>query len=45
VAYLAEQTALFSQKPRGKGEPEPRQRALETFCHALLSSNPFLYVD
>ena len=36
---------FYGKQKRGKDDPEPRQQALATFCHALLSSNPFLYVD
>jgi hypothetical protein len=45
VAYLAEQAAFYGKQKRGKDDPEPRQQALATFCHALLSSNQFLYLD
>jgi mono/diheme cytochrome c family protein len=48
LAYLAEQTEHYRrmQKQRAKtASPPPEQQALATFCQALLSSNPFLYVE
>jgi hypothetical protein len=45
LAYLREQTAYYRLKKRTKGEPAPERQALATFCQALLSSNPFLYVE
>ena len=53
VAFLREQTAAFRklptpQTPKGGKPAAPRaadQRALATFCQALLGSNRFLYVD
>ncbi len=38
-AFLAGQAAGF------RGKPDPQGRALASFCQALLSANPFLYVD
>jgi hypothetical protein len=45
VAFLTAQTDLLARKPRVKDAPSPDTQALATFCHALLSSNAFLYVD
>jgi mono/diheme cytochrome c family protein len=45
LAFLDEQTALYRTKKAVSGTPSPEQQALATFCHALLSSNPFLYVE
>ncbi len=39
--YLAAQTAVFA----GQKDPAPAVTALASYCHALLSSNGFLYVD
>ncbi|MFO0926797.1 MAG: DUF1549 and DUF1553 domain-containing protein [Gemmataceae bacterium] len=44
-AFLKEQTALVAAQKRTKGDLDPAAQALATFCHALLSSNAFLYVD
>ena len=50
-SFLAEQTETFeaqleqlSDKDR-KAAPSAAERALETLCQMLLSSNEFLYVD
>jgi hypothetical protein len=45
VAFLSAQTDLLARKPRVKDAPSPDTQALATFCHALLGSNAFLYVD
>ncbi len=55
LGFLAEQTVHFRTKPlaegvSGKGKqaaapPDSAQRALASFCQALISANPFLYVD
>jgi mono/diheme cytochrome c family protein len=53
VAYLREQTSAFRkvpmpQTPKGGKPAAPQaagQRALATFCQALLGSNCFLYLD
>ncbi len=37
--------ALRAQSPRTRGDSDPRTAALIDFCHALLNSNEFLYVD
>ena len=42
AAFIAEQTARFRAQPKSA---EPEVRALANFCQALLSANPFLYVD
>jgi hypothetical protein len=52
--FLQEQTAHFAAHPvksptvaKGKEAPPttPEMQALATFCQALLTANPFLYVD
>jgi mono/diheme cytochrome c family protein len=46
VAFLTRQSEQFRSTSTGaKNTPDPGQRALASFCHALLSSNRFLYVD
>jgi hypothetical protein len=45
LEYLAEQEGQFQARKRTKADPAPRQQALATFCHALMNSNAFLYVD
>jgi mono/diheme cytochrome c family protein len=45
AAFLDEQTALYRAKKTVRTVTPPEQQALATFCHALLSSNPFLYVE
>ncbi|MCA9182351.1 MAG: PSD1 domain-containing protein [Planctomycetales bacterium] len=49
TAFIAEQTSIFGSDPppevKDQTSPEPDQEALASFCHALLSSNRFLYVD
>jgi hypothetical protein len=51
ISFLTEQTALISQAASAapadpKKPPAPPARiALAQLCHALLSSNEFLYVD
>lgn len=42
--YLTEQTAQFATKPPPAGKSAEGQ-ALASLCQALLSANPFLYVD
>ena len=47
-AFLDEQTAVFdklSEEGSDDKSPDARQRALETLCQMLLSSNEFLYID
>ncbi len=49
-AFMAEQRQLFEEALQAGGkEKEPaqvaRRQALASFCHTLLSSNAFLYVD
>jgi hypothetical protein len=52
--FLAKQTAFFQANPvkigpvaKGKEAPpaDAPTQALTTFCQALITSNPFLYVD
>jgi len=43
LAFLAGQAETFRARPLGAGKVSPRFRALTSFCHALLSSNAFLY--
>ena len=46
VAFLTEHAEQFSAQPADKKNPvTPAQRALSSFCQALLISNGFLYVD
>lgn len=49
TAFVAEQTSIFGSDPppevKDETSPTPEQEALASFCHALLSSNRFLYVD
>jgi mono/diheme cytochrome c family protein len=45
VAFLSEQTAFYRAKKTARTATPPEQQALATFCHALLSSNPFLYLE
>jgi mono/diheme cytochrome c family protein len=55
VEFLSVQTAFFREHapapvPVAKGKtpppaPDPREHALACYCQALLTSNPFLYVD
>jgi hypothetical protein len=45
LSYIKDQAAHYAGLKRGKADSEPKERALATFCHALLSSNAFLYVD
>jgi hypothetical protein len=46
LAFLTRQSEQFRSSATGaKTTLDPRQRALASFCHALLSSNRFLYVD
>ncbi len=51
VAFITQQKSIFESKPLPepkKGEPpavSPQQEAMASFCHALLSSNEFLYVN
>jgi mono/diheme cytochrome c family protein len=45
LAYLAGQTALFRAKKSVRPGAGPEEQAMATFCQALLSSNPFLYVE
>ncbi len=46
--YIEEQTELFAQQLVGKKKKTPQQAArdaLASLCHAVLSSNEFLYVE
>ena len=50
TAFVSEQTAVFHSHPlpavKDQTPPAtPEHEALASFCHALLSSNRFLYVD
>ena len=46
VAFLTEHAEQFASQPVDKKNPvTPTQRALSSFCQALLISNGFLYVD
>lgn len=46
VAFLTEHAEQFAAQPNDKKNPiVPTQRALASFCQALLISNGFLYVD
>ncbi len=53
LAALEELTRLWQQKVAGtpektktrKKEPEPARRALATYCHTLLNSAGFLFID
>jgi mono/diheme cytochrome c family protein len=46
VAFLTEHTEQFAAQPLDKKNPiPPAQRALSSYCQALLISNGFLYVD
>jgi hypothetical protein len=43
VKFLGEQTAFFAGKPAK--DVQPAEEALTSLCHALISSNEFLYVE
>lgn len=45
VDYIKSQTEHFAAHPAADGKAPPQQEALASFCHALLSSNRFLYID
>lgn len=55
VAFVQDQLAYYSKNPMPKPDPKkksdtdiylsPSEEALATYCHALISSNAFLYVD
>ena len=46
VAFLTEHAEQFAAQPADKKKPvNPAQRALNSYCQALLISNGFLYVD
>ncbi len=46
VAFLTEHAEQFASQPADKKNPvTPSQRALSSYCQALLISNGFLYVD
>ena len=46
VAFLTEHADQFAAQPADKKNPvTPAQRALSSYCQALLISNGFLYVD
>lgn len=47
-AFLLNQAAVFEDQPKtdkSAAADSPQLRALSSLCHALLSSNAFLYVD
>lgn len=48
-AYIKAQTKYFAANPakqvKGQPKPDPEQYGLASFCHTLLSSNRFLYID
>ncbi|HUG71208.1 MAG TPA: PSD1 and planctomycete cytochrome C domain-containing protein [Pirellulaceae bacterium] len=48
-SFVEEQTKHFAANPapesKGKQDVDPAGEALASFCHALLSSNRFLYID
>ena len=47
--YLTAQTEVFAANPptdkKAQAKHDPRREAWASLCHALLSSNAFLYVD
>jgi mono/diheme cytochrome c family protein len=47
LGFLTRQTAHFVSQPTKPGTPAatPSRKALANFCHALLCSNGYLYVD
>jgi len=49
VSFVEEQTKHFAANPapetKDKQDVDPTGEALASFCHALLSSNRFLYID
>jgi hypothetical protein len=48
VAFVNQQTEVYKTTPPKGTKPEsfnPARQSLAAFCHALLSSNRFLYVD
>jgi mono/diheme cytochrome c family protein len=46
AAFLGEQASTFREtQKQTAGQPGPEQRALASYCQALLSANAFLYVD
>jgi hypothetical protein len=45
LAFLAGQAETFGGGPQAAGKALPRLRALASFCHALISSNAFLYPE
>ncbi len=49
VSFVQEQTQHFAANPppetKDKQNADPAGEALASFCHALLSSNRFLYID
>ncbi len=49
IDFIAQQTEIFTQNPpptvKDQTPPTPEHEALASFCHSLLSSNRFLYVD
>lgn len=47
LSFLAAQAVLIEQAaaPDPKAKIVPHERALEHYCHALLSSNRFLYIE
>ena len=48
LKFLAKQTEVIRSREAAFGPPEPdaaRRAAVVDFCHALLNTNEFLYVD
>jgi hypothetical protein len=45
VKFLKSQSDLLATRPEQAGKRTPRERAVADFCHALLNTNEFLYVD
>jgi len=45
VEFLQQQRAHFEQNPIADKKTTPASAALASYCHALVSSNRFLYID
>ena len=45
VAFLEQQRAHFERNPIADKQTTPDMAALASYCHALISSNRFLYID
>ncbi|GAF71145.1 unnamed protein product, partial [marine sediment metagenome] len=45
LTFLAEQTEHFQQHPVEGSKRSAEMQALSGFCHAMMCSNAFLYVD